>query len=434
MRWLTSPLLTISIASFLVSVFLLNHTERLRLDGVVDTTHRGTDSRHEPISPSVLGHDYNLQVAASTPDYTLPLLPVADREAVEPWHAVREATSPRVEATEAIRVAAFPVFLKLHVVGSTSFSTMLRCYARAGIFPPYNVSRGDRSWSSSCCGQMQGHEAALIFSMRGPEALAACVPSTAIQRFQRQGLALAPAIRLVLILRDPLEKLVSALLTFGDDATVALLRHGHSGGKGNGTSARSQWGANMVDVKHAISAVFGGQAKAVSAREALRERDLRMIRGSATEIRDIIKSPSRLRVFAAIGYTEEFPRFIALASLVLHWPEELACLPERNLHVGPARPPAQELLSLSVQRGLSQFLRVDREIYIEARRLHHMQARRYGARFEQRLAIVRRSSERRDLARGCVIPGGCAGATTKRASVPLSASSSKCRPWADWRS
>ena len=89
MRWLASPLLIISIASFLVSVFLLNHTERLRLDGVVDTTHRGTDSRHEPISPSVLGHDYNLQVAASTPDYTLPLLPVADREA-QVWRRAQD--------------------------------------------------------------------------------------------------------------------------------------------------------------------------------------------------------------------------------------------------------------------------------------------------------------------------------------------------------
>ena len=96
----------------------------------------------------------------------------------------------------------------------------------------------------------------------------------------------------------------------------------------------------MADIERVIAKVFGnntgsGSSGSSAKRQRLQQEGLRLVRGSATETRDVVRHPSRLAAFAVVGLTEAYPRFIALASLVLGWPDPFACLPQRKLHANP---------------------------------------------------------------------------------------------------
>ena len=132
--------------------------------------------------------------------------------------------------------AGVPVFVKLHVVGSSTFTSLVRCLSGSRRTGPFELT-GNNYWSVSKCGQEQGHGTAQIMSRSGAQSLLCCIePAVVLQP------GLAVKVHLVALLRNPLEKYISSVYTFASGNAKKLLQAtvpgdltlGHIGERGHG--------------------------------------------------------------------------------------------------------------------------------------------------------------------------------------------------------
>lgn len=223
-----------------------------------------------------------------------------------------------------VSIIAFPVFVKLHVVGSSTFTSMLRCLAMSRRLPAFN-SLGNGYWDSKLCGQEHGHQAAELFKKHNARALACCVKGDSFRQLP------GAKIRLIALLRHPVEKYISSLYTFVQgDAKQLLLE----------TPPRE---VTMEMFNLAAGNVWGNRSaikyitdsrKRATARLNL-EKQMR-VRGSMHEIRDIFRKTEHLQAFDAVGITEKYDPFLVLVELVMHWPVGTLCF-KKKLHTNPLR-------------------------------------------------------------------------------------------------
>lgn len=115
-----------------------------------------------------------------------------------------------VENTTASKMMV-PVFVKLHVVGSTTFTNLLRCMSATGHVEVFRRT-GVYYWSTSECGPEQGHETATAFSRGGGRALSCCLDQRVAHQHSLQ-------VRFVTLLRHPVEKFLSSLFTFASKSS-----------------------------------------------------------------------------------------------------------------------------------------------------------------------------------------------------------------------
>jgi hypothetical protein len=110
--------------------------------------------------------------------------------------------------TASNNVILFPIFLKLHVVGSTTFTDMLRCLSSSSLYS-FSTS-GPLYWDFKRCGHEQGHESAAAFSRGGVASLACCADHAKLQTIS------GADVRFITLLRHPLEKFLSSVFTFAN--------------------------------------------------------------------------------------------------------------------------------------------------------------------------------------------------------------------------
>ena len=227
-------------------------------------------------------------------------------------------------SSAASTVAVFPVFVKLHVVGSSTFTSMLRCLAATRSVPAFRLV-GHGYWNAKYCGQEQGHQAAELLPTQGVQALACCVKESSLLQLP------GAQIRFIALLRNPVEKYISSLFTFVQgEAKRALL------GVPIELVTIETFNSAAVNVRGNKSAVklIPDPRKRGLARQRI-ERDTRT-RGSMHEIRDVFRIPERLRAFSVVGVMEKYDEFLVLVGLVFQWPMETLCF-RKKLHTNPSR-------------------------------------------------------------------------------------------------
>jgi|AntAceMinimDraft_5_1070358.scaffolds.fasta_scaffold60380_1 hypothetical protein len=221
-------------------------------------------------------------------------------------------------------ITAFPVFVKLHVVGSSTFTFMLRCLAASRAVPAFRAV-GNGYWNSKLCGQEQGHQAAELLAQQGVHALLCCVKEASVLQVP------GARIRLVVLLRHPIEKYLSSVYTFvqGDAKRILLSTTPQQVTlKTLNLAAVNVWG-NRSAVKNIID-----PRKRWAAKQILEKQS--RVRGSMHEIRAVFRKAEQLRAFAAVGITESYDEFLVLVGLVMQWPPGTLCY-RKKMHSNPNR-------------------------------------------------------------------------------------------------
>ena len=221
-------------------------------------------------------------------------------------------------------VVVFPIFVKLHVVGSSTFTSMLRCLAMSRGLAAFKTL-GNGYWDSKLCGQEQGHQAAELFKMHGARALSCCIKEDSFRQVP------GAKIRLVALLRHPVEKYISSLYTFvqGDVKQLLLKTPPHEVTVDRFNAAADNVWGNRSAIKFITDS-----RKRATARLNL-ENQMR-VRGSMHEIRDIFRKTEHLRAFDVVGVTEKYDQFLVLVELVIQWPIGALCF-RKKLHSNPLR-------------------------------------------------------------------------------------------------
>jgi hypothetical protein len=142
--------------------------------------------------------------------------------------------------TSAAVVVYLPVFVKLHVVGSSTLVNLLRCIVHSkeegsssssknthvlfGKIGKKGVSLGQSYWNARQCGQEQGHETIAAFAQGGTSSLLCCVDESSLSSTTSGSippintpplqLSYHVNIKLVTLLRHPIEKYISSIYTF----------------------------------------------------------------------------------------------------------------------------------------------------------------------------------------------------------------------------
>ena len=288
----------------------------------------------------------------------------------EPWTAAgwaRERASALADGVGGER--AFPVFLKFHKVGSATVSRAIRCAALshpalvADAWDRDATARVANASAAFSCGPMPyEHHTLALYARHGLDALRACTRAEQRGRF-------AP--RLLTVLRDPFERLLSAVYFFA--------RGGAAGG-GVAPRARAPFGlAEFARVRERVLAQAGG----------LREYADGLARGDVAGAKRALS-----RDFAVVGVTEDMAGFLALVALEMRWPTLLMCY--FDYHRNDERP-RREQFAPAVVAALEAELAGEREVYEHARSVFERHAARRGAAF---------ASARAELV-GALQGGGC---------------------------
>ena len=213
-----------------------------------------------------------------------------------------------------------PIFVKLHLVGSTTLTERLRCLsaasgikggaasgtpaataataAAAAAFP----AGGDSYWNERSCGSEQGHEAAVAFAKAGTKGLRCCVAPRLLALGRVR-------VRYVALLREPVEKLLSCVYSFAASSLSKPHRRF--------LLETSPGNMTFDQVRLLARATFGGGGAAAEAREYGADM-ITMVRGHFHETRAVFKSAARLRTAGfVVGVTEAYDSFAVLLALEL---------------------------------------------------------------------------------------------------------------------
>ncbi len=254
--------------------------------------------------------------------------------------------------------APFPVFLKFHKVGSATVSRVIRCAAISDPALVPDAWRRDRDNASAGCGPTAWeHETLALYSRHGADAVRACA-------------ARGVAPRLLALLRDPVERVLSAIYFFGGGGHLARrspeAKRFHSGAPfaldeladllaPDGLLSKAGGAHEYVDALAGVDARLRSEAGAVALARAALARD-----------------------FDVVGVTEDMAGFLALVALELGWPRLLACY--LDYHVNSRRP-RRDTLGADVVDALERRLRDETAVHAHARELFAAHAARRGAEF-----------------------------------------------------
>ncbi len=143
---------------------------------------------------------------SSTNEYTLQQSQRSSTTATERFTMSEVSSAAVIASISVIKLhPTIPIFVKLHVVGSTTFTNMIRNISASGAVS-FNYSK-NRYWNVEKCGQEQGHESAVAFAAGGVGSLLCCVDPNFLPFPEAR-------IKLVALLRCPVEKYLSSLFTF----------------------------------------------------------------------------------------------------------------------------------------------------------------------------------------------------------------------------
>ena len=377
----------------------------------------------------------------------------ASPRAARPGHEV--ATWVRARAPESAVAAAangsaepvpFPVFMKFHKVGSATVSRTLRClsFAEPSRLPDAwrrplrrnataraarDAAAGGAAPKFRCGNSAWEHEIVLIYKRRGLHGLGGC-------------LAAGFSPRLVTVLRDPFERVLSAVRPSSLSAARARSRtrrrpssqHSRARARGVPFHALPALSGLLLPRRRALGRrALPGAARRRPPRALQRERPRGVCaRRAHHAVGDDAETPSPLKVrgeliiaagglyeylqalggedgggargytyyhalhtfdgadvaaakaalardFAVVGVTEVMSGFLALLALEMRWPVRALCYVD--FHRNAARPRRADF-GADVVAALDAALAQEREVYDHARALYDAHARRLGARFD----------------------------------------------------
>ncbi len=332
-----------------------------------------------------------------------------------------------------------PVFVKLHKVGSTTIFELFECLQHitdllpplGDVFPPAAAQTRPRATrrrtrqganhapeaatEAACHAALNRpwmHETQTFFRLARADGLARCfelasasapepagAPTTAAARRPTPRSFGAPAAVSLVLLRRPLDRVVSALMFFHPQQQRGVTVKGAGRGNPHKVHARSPRLVEAADVERAIAALWPDRFDAEQAQHA----------GTLFEYVDTLAGPSRWREgkagastpptpssvaaanaslardFVVVGVTEEMDAFKALAALALGWPPSLMCNAPANRNAFASK---TDDIGAGARARLEALLAPEAAVYARARELHEAQAAAFGAAFERARAVV----------------------------------------------
>lgn len=137
--------------------------------------------------------------------------------------------------TSSNQTISLPIFVKLHVVGSSTLVNILRCLIHSNkkdgdLDSSNNVlyqkignkgySLGSSYWNHKQCGQEQGHETIVAFAQGGISSLICCLDDSPIIKLKTH---LKVNVQFVTLIRNPIEKYISSIFTFASGGIKEML-------------------------------------------------------------------------------------------------------------------------------------------------------------------------------------------------------------------